>query len=370
MIRRAQAAPKLVHTAPEPKVHADAPLRPWDANVNIEDPESIRNYLAEVVPNARPRAIHVLSGGVSNRAIIIQWSEGASWVLKQALPKLRVLADWFSSPQRIAVESKALRLFNRLLPGSTPEFLFYDQANYILAMEAVPKRHANWKALLLSGRIDLPRFTQFGELLGSLHRDSSRLPSATLDEFRETTHFEALRIEPFLEFSAINAPSAAEFLHGLAGDLLRCRICLVHGDFSPKNALIYRDRFVLLDFEVVHWGDPAFDVGFAMAHFLSKAHHMANRRARLLKGALLFWAAYHEQIESQPWAPTLEQRCVRNTLACLLARVVGKSPLEYLTKDQVARQRDAVLWLINQRPCRLSDIAREFVHTIEAYASH
>jgi aminoglycoside phosphotransferase (APT) family kinase protein len=311
-----------------------------------------------------------LSGGVSNRAVTVQWPGGASWVLKQALPKLRVAAEWFSSPQRITVEAKALRLFNGLLPGSTPEFLFHDQANYILGMEAVPEGHANWKALLLSGRIDLPRFTQFGELLGSLHRDSSLLPPANLEEFCDTTHFETLRIEPFLEFSAINAPCAAEFLRELAGDLLRQRICLVHGDFSPKNALIHRDRFILLDFEVVHWGDPAFDVGFAMAHFLSKAHHMVHGRGRLVAGALLFWAAYQAQICSQPWAPTLEQRCVRNTLGCLLARAIGKSPLEYLTSDEIANQRDAILRLINQYPCHLPDLVREFVRTIEAYATH
>lgn len=347
-----------------------APLHSDGAIVNIEDPASLRNYLAAAVPNTPPAAIQLLSGGVSNRAVIIEWPNGASWVLKQALPKLRVLADWFSSPHRITVEAKALRLFNRLLPGSTPEFLFQDQANYILGMAAVPKGHVNWKALLLSGRIDILRFKQFGKLLASLHRLSARLPPADLEEFSEITHFETLRIEPFLEFSAIHAPSAAEFLRALADDLRQRRICLVHGDFSPKNALIHRDRFILLDFEVVHWGDPAFDLGFAMAHFLSKAHHMVNRRVHLVEGALLFWAAYQSQVASQPWAPMLEQRCVRNTLGCLLARAIGKSPLEYLTKVEVANQRDAVLQLIHQPPRCLPDLVREFVRTIEAYASH
>jgi hypothetical protein len=40
---------------------------------------------------------------------------------------------------------------------------------------------------------------------------------------------------------------------------------------------------------------------------------------------------------------------VRHTLACLLARVAGRSPLEYLDQAERARQRRVVLRLMSHR---------------------
>ncbi len=59
----------------------------------------------------------------------------------------------------------------------------------------------------------------------------------------------------------------------------------MHGDYSPKNILIHKDRLVLLDHEVIHFGDPAFDLGFSMTHFLSKAHHLPAQRREFASAA-------------------------------------------------------------------------------------
>ncbi|MGA3044134.1 MAG: hypothetical protein ABSF54_25440, partial [Bryobacteraceae bacterium] len=56
----------------------------------------------------------------------------------------------------------------------------------------------------------------------------------------------------------------------------------------------------------------------------------------------------------------LEPRAVRHTLACLLARTVGRSPLEYLSPAERVRQRDAVLRIIPAAPARTSDLISIF----------
>ena len=68
----------------------------------------------------------------------------------------------------------------------------------------------------------------------------------------------------------------------------------MHGDYSPKNILLYRDRLVLLDHEVIHFGDPAFDVGFSLTHLLSKALHVAFRRREFLDAAQSYVRTYLE----------------------------------------------------------------------------
>jgi 5-methylthioribose kinase len=339
--------------------------------LDIEEFDALQNYLTERghIKPGETAAFKKLTGGVSNRTVRVVWPDGHAWVLKQALAKLRVKVDWFSSPERIGVEAKALRWLNRSAPpGTTPGFIFEDMANHLMGMEAIPEEHENWKSVLLSGQIVSNHFEQFGLLLGAIHRESSDCGAETCRVFADTTYFVNLRLEPYYLYTAQKTAEAAAFLKALARETLNHKDSLVHGDFSPKNTLIYRGKLILLDYEVVHFGDPAFDVGFALTHFLSKANHLPKARARLATAAELFWQEYRKEITRLKWAAALEPRVVRHTLGCLLARVAGKSPLDYLTPEETTRQRDTVLALMVKPPSSVPDLIAEFVHKIEAYA--
>ena len=338
---------------------------------DIEDFDGLRDYLTTrgYIKSGETVSFTNLRGGVSNRTVKVAWTDGRGWVLKQALAKLRVDVDWFSSPERIGVEAKALRCLNRLAPpGTTPAFIFEDLTQHLMGMEAIPEEHENWKNVLLSGRIISDHFEQFGLLLGAIHRRSSEAISEVRQLFSDTTYFENLRLEPYYLYAARNTEEASGFLNALAQETVLHKDCLVHGDFSPKNTLIYQNKLILLDYEVVHVGDPGFDLGFALTHFLSKAHHLPTERYRLACAAELFWQVYREEIAQLNWAKELEQRVVRHTLGCLLARVAGKSPLEYLTSAEMIRQRDAVLALMREPPASVPKLIAEFIRKIESYA--
>jgi 5-methylthioribose kinase len=340
---------------------------------DIEDFDALRDYLTTRGSLRLDETVSFknLQGGVSNRTVKVAWPDGRGWVLKQALAKLRVNVDWFSSPERIGVEAKALRYLNRLAPpGTTPAFVFEDMANYLMGMEAVPEEHENWKTVLLSGRIISDHFEQFGLLLGAIHGRSSESGAEVRSVFSDTTYFETLRLEPYYLYAAQNIAEASMFLTALARETLDHKDSLVHGDFSPKNTLIYRNKLILLDYEVVHFGDPAFDVGFALTHLLSKAHHLPSERGRIASAAELFWQVYWDGIHQLNWATELEPRVVRHTLGCLLARVAGKSPLEYLAPVEVVRQRETVLSLIQNPPATVPDLIDTFICKIGAYAKN
>jgi thiamine kinase-like enzyme len=151
---------------------------------------------------------------------------------------------------------------------------------------------------------------------------------------------------------------------------LRHKDSLVHGDFSPKNTLLHEGKLILLDYEVVHFGDPAFDLGFALTHFLSKAHHLPTAREQLAEGARLFWETYMHEVSALAWADELEQRAVRHTLGCLLARVAGKSPLEYLRPNEAQRQQRIVVDLIKNMPTSIDPLISRFLTKIEAHAEN
>jgi 5-methylthioribose kinase len=113
------------------------------AELDIEQPEELVRYLrggGRLGEEERPR-MRVLSGGVSNRVVLVEWESG-SWVLKQALPKLRVSVDWFADLARIHRESDALRWLERNAgEGAVPRLVFEDHAHHVLCMEAVPQSY-------------------------------------------------------------------------------------------------------------------------------------------------------------------------------------------------------------------------------------
>jgi len=330
--------------------------------LDIEDAPALLAYLqrtGRIASGEQPR-IAILQGGVSNRTVWVERQSGEAWVLKQALAKLRVPVDWFSSPERIHREALGLEWLARLAPpGSITPLLFEDRERHLLAMQAVPQPHANWKTVLLGGTVCADHVRQFATLLAAIHREAHG--RADLAEvFGDRAFFESLRLEPYYGYSAQQAPDAAAFLDSLIRETLACRITLVHGDYSPKNVLIHQDRLVLLDHEVIHFGDPAFDLGFSLTHFLSKAHRLPALRREFASAALEYWRVYSEALGAPEWAADLEPRAVRHTLACLLARAVGRSPLEYLSPAERIRQRDVVLRFIPSVPATIADLISQF----------
>ncbi|NJN48101.1 MAG: phosphotransferase, partial [Candidatus Competibacteraceae bacterium] len=246
---------------------------------------------------------------------------------------------------------------NALAPPHTiPALVHEDHASHLLAMEAVPQPHANWKTLLLCGQVSDNHIDQFAQLLGTIHRRAYERRDEVAPAFKDVSFFESLRLEPYYNYTAEQLPPAADFLHGLIAETRQQRITLVHGDYSPKNILVYQDCLILLDHEVIHWGDPAFDVGFSLTHLLSKARHLPAHRTTFTAATRRYWQVYSDALSDVPWGGKLEARAVQHTLACMLARVAGRSPLEYLDATERVRQQEAVLGLIKNPPATINTL--------------
>lgn len=325
--------------------------------IDIEDREQLLAYLMD--RGIEVSSVRRLEGGVSNRVMLVRPESGRAFVMKQALPKLRVQVDWFCTPERIGREALGLKYLAQLAPGSIPELLFEDPEQYLLAMEAVPEPHRNWKAMLMAGEVFPEHVVAFARLLASIHVNSARRSAELLPIFEDRSIYESLRIEPYYRYTASRVPAAADFLHALIEDTYATQSALVHGDYSPKNILIHAGRLVLLDCEVVHFGDPSFDIGFSTAHLLSKAHHLKQHRATFAQAACQYWSAY-----CSAGAEPVEPRAVRHSLACCLARVAGRSPLEYLDDTERANQQQAVVELMRHPPEQIPDLVNEFVERV------
>lgn len=308
--------------------------------------ENVLGYLRATgrLDESTPATVVPLAWGVSNLVLRIEPAGGRHFVLKQSRRQLQTQAAWYSRLDRICREMDVMRALATLLPtGAVPHILFEDRENYLFGMQAVPADHVVWKAELLSGRADRQIALQAADYLAVIHRQSFD-DEALRDQFRDRTVFDELRIDPFYRRIADVHPQIAPAISRLIDEMLATTICLVHADFSPKNVLIVRDvrdssaaagRLTLVDFETAHFGDPAFDLGFFFSHLLLKTVLHADRAAEFLDLARRFRARYFQTAgdPSNGGAMSrmeLERRTVLHLAACMLARIDGKSTIDYL----------------------------------------
>lgn len=338
--------------------------------LNIEQHDELVVYLRrrELVDPSETPVCRTLAGGVSCRTVLVELGDdGDNLVLKQALEFLRVAEVWPGDPTRVEREAEAMRVLGELLaPHQVPGLVFEDRDEHVIAMTAVPEPHQNWKEVLLEGGLAEREVVDFGSILGAIHGGAFQRRGELAERFVDRSQFDTLRVDPYYRFAARAAPVAAPFLFELINDTAAVAETLVHGDFSPKNVLVRPTGCVLLDHEVAHWGDPAFDIGFATAHFLGKANHLSGQRGDFADAARLFWDTYREAVADVPWFEAAADRVVRHSLACTLARVVGKSQLEYLSEAERGRQAEAVRLLLADPPADYHRMVTDFVAELEA----
>jgi aminoglycoside phosphotransferase (APT) family kinase protein len=316
----------------------------------IESNEVVTYLRERGVIDAGPAQVVELGGGVSNLVLAVT-TPGRRVVLKQALPRLRVADEWLAKRERALAEARALAIALRLAPGSVPRVIDVDPERCAITIEAAPPGWRVWKDDLLSGEADPAVADRLGRLLATWHLGTH----GAVGDLDEWESFEQLRIDPYYREVARRHPAQAAAIMGYADAMARRRTCLVHGDFSPKNVLVGGPDLWVIDFEVAHHGDPAFDIAFLISHLVLKAVARPSSQVRLLECAASFDAAYR-----QAAAPLEVARpeYILGQLGCLmLARVDGKSPVEYLDDTQRSSARMLAFSLINSPPASLSRLA-------------
>ena len=278
-----------------------------------------------------------LAGGVSSD---IYWAKLPSGTVcvKRALGKLKVAADWRAPVERNHWEVEWMRVAGDIVPGAVPEVLGEDRARGCFAMAYLPpSEYPVWKALLQTGAI-LPRTAaDVGDVLGRIHAATADRADVAA-RFRTDAIFHAIRLEPYLVATGRVHSDLAPRFATLVETTATTKRVLVHGDFSPKNLLIGNAGPVILDAECAWYGDPAFDLAFVLNHLLLKGALRPQWRARYVAAYAALADAYLGHVVWEARA-NCEARTAALLPGLMLARIDGKSPVEYLTD---ATQRDAV----------------------------
>lgn len=312
--------------------------------MKLDSAEKVQDYLileGLVNPDDKIQVQH-LPGGVSCFVWKIIRNDD-QWVLKQALDKLDVEADWYSDIERIHREHEVMKQLELIIPNaSLPQVLHVDYKHHAYIMTFIRDAHETWKSHLMGGIFNPETAKSAALFIRNMHELSHNIDKEYKAEFQDQHYFVQLRIEAFhLQLIQIY-PELHSHISKLIDELTLEKTCLVHGDFSPKNMLVKPEgQIVLLDFEVAHWGNPVFDIAYCLGHLILKAWHL-NRAKEIFDLIKIFLDNYQ-----------MEHKNLKSHLGLmLLARMDGKSPVNYI-QDPILKQKIrgvAFNWIKNIDP--------------------
>jgi aminoglycoside phosphotransferase (APT) family kinase protein len=296
-----------------------------------------------------------LTGGISSDIWKVTTPE-RSFCVKRALPQLAVEVEWRVPVERNRFEVDWYKIAEELVPGAAPRVLAHDEDAMLFAMEFLdPAEFKLYKDELREGRADPEIADEVGRRLARIHAGTAR-GGEFKEVFPRNDIFHAIRLEPYLEATARNHPDLHDVLFALSERTHVTRLAMIHGDVSPKNILIGPEGPVFLDAECACIGDPAFDLAFCLNHFLLKCLWTPSAKPALLNCFDAMTSAYLAGVDWEP-PDQMEARTASLLPGLFLARVDGKSPVEYITEDA---QRDKVRRvgraLLHSPPSRLADI--------------
>jgi aminoglycoside phosphotransferase (APT) family kinase protein len=312
----------------------------------------------KIVSADQPIRLTALAGGVSSDIYRADLPSGVVCV-KRALARLKVAADWRVPVARNRWEAEWMRVAAAIVPSAVPEILGEDPEAGAFAMAFLPpERYPIWKRLLSDGAGTVAMAASVGDTLGRIHAATADRPEVAA-RFPTDDMFHAIRLEPYLVTAASAHADLAKRLRALVITTASTKRVLVHGDFSPKNILIGPDGPVILDAECAWYGDPAFDLAFVLNHLLLKSVWRPQWGGAYAAMFVALRNAYRAHVAWEPW-PVLEARTAQLLPGLLLARIDGKSPVEYLTDD---RARDAVRGFARQYLLQPVTTLEQLVHS-------
>ena len=301
---------------------------------------------------ARPgEAVRVEPAGDGNinwvRRATVEASPARSYVVKQARPALERFPQYQAPTERIVCEARYLEHVRAWDEDEVcPRVIRFDEPNRVLVLEDLGAAERLDHALARGGDAS-PALTVLAAFLGRVHRATRGDASLALrfaNEPMQRLHGAHIFELPYQANDFVLPPRTAARAATLRADGPLCARAerayeryltpvgaLIHGDVQAGNILLPAGGVKLLDAEIAHVGDPAFDIGMLLAHALLPAA-AAGRTASARSTLTRCWQAY-AAAHAAPELPELAEALCYAGLE-LLRRTIGAARVAAVADDE------------------------------------
>ncbi len=295
-----------------------------------------------------------ITDGVSSDIWYVK-SKNKEFCVKRALSKLTVKEDWFAPVDRNNYEANYFNVCKKILPAPFPKILGHDKKEFILAMEWFnSKNYTLWKKELLNKNISVSNAESIAKILAKIHSVFYNKKKYEKIFTNDKTFFD-IRIEPYIIFTSRSYPKYKSNFLAAANSLVMNKSTIIHGDFSPKNILIGKKSPIILDAETACWGDPIFDLTFCSNHLVLKSILHLDKKKSYIDVLHKFIVKYFSYLKIEKKDDCII-RFINLLPLLMLARIDGKSPVEYFDECKKKYVRTFGQALLDKKTKNLSEL--------------
>ena len=274
-----------------------------------------------------------LTGGVSSEVYHVRTNKN-NYCIKRSLKRLLVKKKWIANTNRIKFEYLWLKHCQNILKRNIPNtYEFNDKKKYIVMEYLKTSQYKTLKQLYFKRIININTIKLISKHLYKIHSNSSNYKTKKTFEGNYKNFYD-LRLDPYFNEVGRVYPKYKEYIKKINENYIKNSSTLVHGDFSPKNILVDKNKIIYLDAECCNFGDPVFDLVFFTNHLLIKSIFLRDKSQEFIKLYLSFYKEYLSNLSTKNFNSYID-RIIKMTPIMLLSRIDGKSPVEYIVKENI-----------------------------------
>tara|TARA_Y100001970_G_scaffold47270_1_gene59742 strand:+ start:167 stop:1138 length:972 start_codon:yes stop_codon:yes gene_type:complete len=298
-----------------------------------------------------------LTGGVSSEVYHVKTNKN-NYCIKRSLKRLLVKKKWIANTNRIKFEYLWLKHCQNILKRNIPNtYEFNNKKKYIVMEYLKTSEYKTLKQLYFNKIININTIRSISKHLYKIHSNSNNYKTKKTFEGNYKNFYD-LRLDPYFNEVGRVYPKYKGYIKKINENYIKHSNTLVHGDFSPKNILVGKNKIIYLDAECCNFGDPVFDLVFFTNHLLIKSIFFKDKSQEFIKLYISFYKEYLSNLSTKNFNSYID-RIIKMTPIMLLSRVDGKSPVEYINKVKIKNIiRKKSFLLLDSKISSLNDIIK------------
>lgn len=238
--------------------------------------------------------------------------------VKQAFDYIKVNPDFPAPINRQYYEYLSINYLRKFWKNRIPDVIHYDKKNDVLILSDIGKGAKLLADEIKNGRLHLNIVIDIGALMAQLH--SATFGKSDYPVRKKVADSEHINF--IFDFRLRGAREISpKDTNKLFNESSCARKSMIYGDWASKNVLVVGDKVRIVDFENVTRFDPAFDIGYALAHWVLEIN---KRNKSMIKEFLEeFEKSYQKEFGNQKVSGEIFVRSSKYIGAMMLHRLAG-----------------------------------------------